>query len=156
MNCLRFDILDLLNKIRKIVKIFKRSPLKNEILQRYVMEIYPNGLNLIPDCKTRWSSLLNMFERIVKIKLPVQKALLDLHEMDNLSDQEFTVISSIIQSLGPIKAAIEALCRRDANLITAEATIKFLFDELQSSNSCFNEKLGEAIKQRIVLRLLSS
>ena len=38
-NCLRYDILELVNKIRKIVKIFKRSPLKNEILQRYVRGI---------------------------------------------------------------------------------------------------------------------
>ena len=131
-NCLRSNVLDLVNKVRKIVKILRRSPLKNEILQRYVKEVYPNGLNLILDCKTRWSSLLYMLERIVKIKVPVQKALLDLHEMPNLSNQEFTDISMIILSLSPIKAAIEALCRRDANLIVAEATIKFLL-ELQSS-----------------------
>ena len=113
-------------------------------------EIYPNGLNLILDCKTRWSSLLNMFERIVKIKLPVQKALLDLQEVINLSDHEITEISRIIHSLGPIKAALEALCRRDANLITAEATIKFLLDELLSSHSSLNEAIQNAINQRMV------
>ena len=149
-NCLRFDILELANKIRKIVKIFKRSPLKNDLLQRYVKEIYPTGLNLILDCKTRWSSLLNMFERIVKIKLPVQKALLDLQEVINLSDHEITEISKIIHSLGPIKAALEALCRRDVNLITAEATIKFLLDELLSSHSSLNEAIQKAINQRMV------
>ena len=133
-NFLRYDILDLVNKIRKIVKNFKRFPLKNEILQRYVKEIYPNGLNLILDCKTRWSSLLNMLERIIKIKLPVQNALLDLHEMITLSDQELTEISRISKSLGPIKAAMESSCKRDANLITAEVTIKFLLDELQMSH----------------------
>ena len=73
-------------------------------------EVYPNGLNLILDCKTRWSSLLDMLERIVRIKVPVQKALLDLQEMPNLSNQEFTDISIIFFSLSPIKAAIEALC----------------------------------------------
>ena len=149
-NCLSSNILGLVNKVRKIVKIFRRSPLKNEILQRYVKEVYPNGLNLILDCKTRWSSLLDMLERIVRIKVPVQKALLDLQEMPNLSNQEFTDISIIIFSLSPIKAAIEALCRRDANLIVAEATIKFLLEELQSSPSYFNEKVKKAIEQRIV------
>ena len=119
----------LVNKVRKIVKIFRRSPLKNEILQHYVKEVYPNGLNLILNCKTRWSSLLDMLERIVRIKVPVQKALLDLQEMPNLSNQEFTDISIISFSLSPIKAAIEALCRRDANLIVAEATIKFLLED---------------------------
>ena len=67
--------------------------------QRYVKELYPKTFNLILDCKTRWSSLLNMLERIVKIKLPVQKALLELQEMITLSDQELTEISRIIQSL---------------------------------------------------------
>ena len=105
-NCLSSNILGLVNKVRKIVKIFRRSPLKNEILQYYVEEVYPNSLNLILDCKTRWSSLLDMFERIIRIKVPVQKALLDLEEMPNLSNKEFTDISIVIFSLSSIKAAI--------------------------------------------------
>ena len=79
-------------RVRQIVKLFKRSPLKNETLQKYVKEIYPNGLNLILDCKTRWSTLLDMLERIIKIKFPVQKALLDLGVQIDLSDLEFTQI----------------------------------------------------------------
>ena len=146
-NCLSSNILGLVNKVRKIVKIFRRSPIKNEILQHYVKEVYPNGLNLILDCKIRWSSLLDMLERIVRIKAPVQKALLDLQEMPNLSNQEFTDTSMIIFSLSPIKAAIEALCRRDANLIVAEATIKFLLEELPNSPTYFNEKVKKAIEQ---------
>ena len=43
-------------------------------------ENYPNGLNVVLDCKTRWSSLVNMLERTIQIKLPIQKALLDLGE----------------------------------------------------------------------------
>ena len=31
---LNLDIFSLVNKVRRIVKIFKRSPLKNEILQK--------------------------------------------------------------------------------------------------------------------------
>ncbi|KAI6646830.1 hypothetical protein LOD99_9159 [Oopsacas minuta] len=150
MNCLRFEILELANKVRTIAKFFKRSPLKNDVLQRYVKEIYPNGLNLILYCKTRWRSLLNMFERIVKIKLPFQKVLLDLQEVINLSDHEITEISRIIHSLGPINAALEALCKRDANLITTEATIKFLLDESLSSHSSLNEAIQKAINQRMV------
>ena len=76
---LNVDIIDTVNKVRRVVKIIKRSPLKNETLQRYVREKYPNGLNMILDCKTRWSSLVNMLERILQIKVPTQKALLDLN-----------------------------------------------------------------------------
>ena len=74
--------------------------------------------------------------------------MLGLHEMIDLSNQEFTEISRIFQSLSPIKVAIEALCRRDSNLIVAEATIKFLLDEIQSSRSYFGEKTRKAIDQR--------
>ena len=72
-----------------------------------------------------------MFERFVKLKIPVQKALLDLNADTQLSDADFTKISLIVQALDPIRIAVEALCRRDANFITAEATIKCLLDELK-------------------------
>ena len=100
------DIIDIVRRVRQIVKPFKRSPLKNETLQKYVKENYHNGLNLILDCKTRWSSLLDMLERIIKIKLPVQKALLDLGVQINLSDIEFFQIESITEALSPMKIAI--------------------------------------------------
>ena len=65
---LNLDIIETVNKVRRVVKIFKRSPLKNETLQKYVREKYPNGLNMILDCKTRWSSLVNsgvmLWERV--------------------------------------------------------------------------------------------
>ena len=35
---------DVVNKVRRVVKLFKRSHLKNEILQTYVKEKHPNGL----------------------------------------------------------------------------------------------------------------
>ena len=150
-HALNFDVSKIVNKVRRIVKIFKRSPLKNEVLQRYVKDIYPNGLNVILDCKTRWSSLINMLERIIRIKLPIQKALLDLGVEDiNIVDQEFEVISSIVEALKPIRIALDALCRRDANLITAEATVKFVLDEIHKSQSYYNIRIQEAINQRIV------
>ena len=66
-----------------------------------------------------------MLERILKISVPVQKCLLNLNIDVKLTDEEFTQIPFVVQALQPIKIAVEALCRRDANLISAEATIKF-------------------------------
>ena len=77
------------------------------------------------DCRTRWSTLLNMVERIVKLRIPVHKALLDLNIDIKLNNEEFQQINTIVQALDPIKLAVQALCRREANLITAEATMKF-------------------------------
>ncbi|KAI6650697.1 hypothetical protein LOD99_7748 [Oopsacas minuta] len=72
-----------------------------------------------------------MLERIVKIKKPVQKALLDLEIGININDDELTHILIIVKTLDPLKLAVEVLCRRDANFISAEATIKFLLEEIQ-------------------------
>ncbi|KAI6658832.1 hypothetical protein LOD99_15157 [Oopsacas minuta] len=147
---LNFDISKIVTKVRGIVKIFKRSPLKNETLQTYVKEIYPNGLNVVLDCKTRWSSLVNMLERIIQIKLPIHKALLYFGEHICLSDQEIAAISSIVEALNPIKIALETICRRDTNLITTEATIKFLLEDIQKSNTNYHAQILEALSQRMV------
>ena len=40
---LNIDISKMVTKIRRIVKIFKQSLFKNETLQTYVKENYPNG-----------------------------------------------------------------------------------------------------------------
>ena len=92
-----------------------------------------------------------MLERIVEIQIPVQKTLLDLNSDIRISDEEFSQISHIVQALDPIKIAVEALCRRDANFITAEATIKFLLYEMQNyPPSEYNNRIIEAITQRSI------
>ena len=63
-----------------------------------------NGLNVILDCKTRWSSLVNMLERIVKIKVPIQRRCwIGLY----VNDEEFRLKSSIVDALSPIKKSTE-------------------------------------------------
>ena len=79
-----------------------------------------------------------MLEKIILLKLPVQKALLDFGVNINISDQDFAMIESIAKALSPIKITVEALCRRDSNLITAETTINFLINELKMSPSYYN------------------
>ena len=68
----------------------------------------------------------------------------------NIVDEEFEVISSIVEALNPIRIALDALCRRDANLIRAEATVKFVLDEINKSQSYYNFQIQEAINQRTV------
>ena len=46
----------LIQKVRKIAQIFKRSPLKNELLQNYVKLEFCKEYFLIADSKTRWNS----------------------------------------------------------------------------------------------------
>lgn len=67
------DIKPLILKVRKIVKAFKRSPKKNEILQRYVKPDMKNERQLILDCKTRWSSLARMITRFYDCRNSIKR-----------------------------------------------------------------------------------
>ncbi|KAI6656634.1 hypothetical protein LOD99_11285 [Oopsacas minuta] len=92
-----------------------------------------------------------MLEKIVKLRIQIHKALLDLDIDIKLNDEEFQQINNIAQALDPIKLAVEALCRPEANLIIAEATIKFLFEEIQTYPATeYNIRMIDAINQRSV------
>ena len=138
---------DVVNKVRRVVKLFKRSPLKNEILQTYVKGKHPNGLQLILDCRTRWSTLLNMLERIVKLRIPIHKALLDLDIDIKLNDEEFHHINNIVQALDPIKLAVEALWRDCAD----ERQISLL---LRQQYNFYLKRFKPILLQNTILELL--
>ena len=53
----------LINKVRKIILMFSKSPTKNDILRQYIKTDFGKDIVLLKDCKTRWSSLLLMLER---------------------------------------------------------------------------------------------
>ena len=54
----------LINKVRTVVKIFRRSPMRNDdVLQKYVVIELGHELNLTLDCKTRWNSHKEMLTR---------------------------------------------------------------------------------------------
>lgn len=74
----------LIEKVRKIVRMFRKSPLKNETLQKYVKIEFNTELQLLLDIKIRWNSLLVMLERFAKLKTSIFKAMLDLEQTLNI------------------------------------------------------------------------
>ena len=72
------EIENILKKVRKVIKIFRRSPMKSKLLQKYVLLEQNKELSLVLDCKTRWSSMYEMIERFICLKKCISKALLDL------------------------------------------------------------------------------
>ena len=113
--------------MRRIVKFFRKSPKKNETLQTHVKNEFHKEFILILDSKTRWNSLLEMIERFLKLKKCIEKALIDLDQQFSVSQGEYLLLDDILFSLQPMKLAIEALGRRDANLLTADGILKFVF-----------------------------
>lgn len=148
-----FSILELIQKVRSVVKMFRRSPTKNdEVLQKYVVEEFKKDFSLILDCKTRWSSLLAMLERFNKLQNCIRKALIDIKSNIVFSDVELETIATLLEILLPVKLAVEALCREDANLLTAITTLEFLMANI-GSGTVLHDKMQSALKRRISERL---
>jgi hypothetical protein len=153
VNISHITIGPLVKKIRKVVKMFRKSPTKNDIfLQKYIKEQFGKEVALHLDCKTRWNSMLFMLEIFYKLRYCVQKALIDVNSGINFCDEEFTLLSATITALTPIKLAVDALCRQDANLLTADATIKFMMEALSNQNCAIAKELYDALKFRISQR----
>lgn len=144
---------NLIHKVRKVVCLFKHSPTKNDdVLQKYVKAEHGKELSVILDCKTRWSSLFTMLERFQKLQSPIRKALIDLKSPIVFSDIEFTQIENVVRALETVKLTVDALCRRDANLLTAEAALKFMITKLRSLESSVSRDLAAALSIRISQR----
>lgn len=161
-NVVEETLRPIIEKVRRIVRLFRRSALKNEVLQAYIIadksiETKGKGLSLILDSKTRWNSLANMLARFYKLRNCIQKALLDLkpsitprkYSGLSLKDEELQTVSEISDALLPLQVAVEALCRRDANLITADTVLLFSLQKLEELDSEFSLKLHDALSKRI-------
>ena len=60
---------NVVQKVRKIVKLFRQSPVKNDDhLQPYILKNLGRGKMFLLDCKMRWNSLLTMLERFYKLR----------------------------------------------------------------------------------------
>ena len=121
------EIENVLKKVRKVVKIFRRSPEKNKVWQKYVLLEQNKELSLVLVCKTRWSSIYEMIERFVCLKKCIWKALLDLSVEHDISTAEFLCLNELKCALEAIKLAVDTSYRKDATLLTAEGIFQFLF-----------------------------
>lgn len=121
-------------------------------LQRYVIGEIGTDFSLILDCKIRWSSLFTMIKRFYKLRNCILKALIDIKSEIVFSIEEMDVIQTLIQILSQIKLAVEALCTKDANLLTANTTLTFLLENIGSA-TILHEKMKSALKRRISQRL---
>lgn len=146
-------IREVIQKSRNVVKMFKRSPLKNHILQSHISAGcigVSRELHLILDSKTRWSSLADMLNRIIEVKSALQKSLIDLKIQDSLTEDDFKVVTHVAEAIKPLRAAVEALCRRDSNLLTASAILKFALEDLHLQSTPLSMKLEAAVRKRTI------
>ena len=87
-----------IKKVRKTVKIFRQSPVKNDDnLQVHVFASHGKELQLYLDVCTRWNSLLKMLERFYELRKELKIAVL---EQDNEFDFTENEINNIKELCG--------------------------------------------------------
>lgn len=116
------DIHAALVKVRKIVRIFKNSPVKNSFPQEHVRKEHGKDLKMLLDVKTRWNSTETMLQRFMFLyESSCKPALLELnHDNDLLNAAELQLLRDLLQCLQPIKLAITELSKRDCDLLKSE------------------------------------
>ena len=128
-----------LKKVRKVIKVFRKSTVKNEVLQKHVMQEHEKELSLILDCNTRWSSVFQMIERFILLKKCIFKALLDLLIAHDKTQAKILFLDEMKAALEPVKLAVEAMC--DATWLTAEGIFLFLIREIKKQRKTLAKKL---------------
>ena len=68
------------------------------------------------------------------MKNSLLKAVIDAPQT-YLDDSDFLLINEIVEVMKPLHLIVEALCRRDSNLLTADADLKILLRELLEKKS---------------------
>ena len=86
-------------------------------------------------------------ESIKKVKVPLKKLMKD--STLALTDQEFEKIDELLEVLMPVKLVVEAICRQDADLLTAEVAFQELFDDLKAKDSELAQEMLFALRKRI-------
>jgi len=90
-----------------------------------------------------------MLHRFVTVKNCILKAMNDIKSSVQLSDTDMDNIQEIVSALEPVKLAVEALCQRDPNLVSADAFIKFAVITLEKQRSELAKMLAVSIRSRI-------
>jgi hypothetical protein len=153
------NISDVIKAVRKIVRLFLKSPVKNDLLQKYAVQDLEKQLILIIDCKTRWSFLLAMLKRFLTMKVVVQKALIDLNKSSIFpSETDLTTVADLVGALDVVEcgtAELWALCRRDATLASADQIFEYMLQALKAQKTQVSKTLFKSVEERIGERRLA-
>ena len=142
-------VAEVIGKVRTLVKIFRKSPLKDEILQKHIQAQLNSELKLILDSKTRWNSLLEMIKIFVRAEKCIRMALVEIETSTTITNAEIKIPHDLIDVLELVKHAVDGLCRRNATLLTAERIHDFVFKTLSNFNSAYLASLKSHLEVRI-------
>jgi hypothetical protein len=151
---IKFSIfrMETVNQCRDIVKLFKLSPSRNAILQKYVKLVEGKELKVLLDLKILWSSLEKMLTRFMSILKLMEDTLDDINRTDMWAmwDPENTETAELILIiLEPLPMTVNQLSNRNFDLLQAEGVLEFLFEELAEQDNIMNNLLLVQLKVEI-------
>lgn len=156
-NELDFELSDkvekVINKIRTVVRLFRRSPVKNDVLQKNCQAEFGKELNLIMDTRIRWNSLLKMLSRFLEIRTAVEKTLKDLdHGSKCLDEYEVSLTKDLKETLEIIEVGATALSRRDVTVLKSDKIFEFIIQKLSQETGQIAGEMLTAVFRRIESR----
>ena len=143
-----------IKQVRELVTWFKKSPLRNEVLQKVVVAKINKTLELLLDSKTRWDSLCLMLERFLLLVPSIKEALDQLGSRTKLDAIDIEMIKELISALQPIIVAVEFLSSNKIGLLEADVLLEELLINLEGQHSLIGRKLFVSVSQRIKDRRL--
>ena len=142
-------VAEVIRKVRTVVKMFRKSPLKDEILQKHIQAQLNTELKLILDPKTRWNSLLEMIKIFVRAKKCIRMAIVEIGTSTTITNAEIKTLHDRIDVLESVKHAVDGLCGRNATFLIAERINDFVFKTLPNSNSVYSASLKSHLEVKI-------
>ena len=142
-------VAEVIGKVRTVVKMFRKSPFKDKILQKHIQAQLSTELKLILDSKTRWNSLLEMIKIFVRAEKCIRMALVEIGTSTAITNAKIKIPHDLIDVLEPVKHAVDGLCRRNTTLLTAERIHDFVFKTLSNSNSAYSASVKSHLEIRI-------
>ena len=144
---------NLIKKIRKIVRKFRKSPVKNDsFLQPEILKDLGKNLKLILDCKTRWGSMLAMIKRFLQVHKQLKQAMIMMDETFDITDQDIEKLEHLQAALEPIEQLSIVLGKRDTTLIDSEAIIELTINLLDEQNTDISNELKESLINEVSKR----
>ena len=138
-----------IQKVRGVVKLFRRSPVKNDLLQKFVKEDLGKEMCLVLDVKTRWNSLIAMLERFLELIVPLKKTMTCLDIAIPFSEEDVKKVQEICLALKPLELVVKTLSGRNCTLVIAETAVNFALEELHFQGSLLSSQLESSLKNRM-------
>lgn len=142
-----------INKMRKIIIMFKKSRSNFMLLQNYMTQEFGKEIKLKLDSKNNWSTLISFTEMFIQLKSCIRRVQVDLKLGSEycLSENEFNLINDLNRVLLIFKLGVEVLCSKNANLMTAERILGKTVEKLEQRTT-LSQKLASALSIKIKQR----